>query len=179
MLIAECKACPGPFKPSPSQCHIETFALNMQKLLCRNSHFLVASLACFFFVSKGSVPHQLNFLCGFHYCLCLLEQCSALGKLLALWLNIFTQKYLQEPGILCSVTQNKDSESVKCLQIPLSSLHSVTFSLGNTVNALLKSLLSLLQFHMKIKRFVRTLQVTTAVASNCPASQSSKCLQPV
>lgn len=139
----------------------------MQKLLCRNSHFVVASLACFSFVSKGSVPHQLNFLCGFHYCL--LEQCSALEKLLALWLNIFTQKYLQEPGILGSVTQSKDSESVKCLQIPLSSLQSVTFSLGNTVNALLKSLLSLLQFHMKIKRFVRTLQVTTAVASNCPA----------
>jgi len=90
-------------------------------------------------------------------------------KLLALQLNRFTQKYLQEPGILLSVTQSKDAMSVKCLQIALSSIQPVTFSLGSTVNAFLKLLLSLFQFHKKIKIFLRTLQVMTAVASKCLA----------
>lgn len=97
-------------------------------------------------------------------------------KLLVLQLNFFTQKCLQEQGILCLVTQREGSKSIRCLQIPLSSIQPVTFSLGSTVNSLLKSLLSLLHFHIKIKRFDRTLQVMTTVASKCPASfWSSKC----
>lgn len=68
--------------------------------------------------------------------------------------------------ILCWVTQSNDSvhqvfaDSSSCLQ-------TATFALGSTVDALLQSLLSFLQFHIKIKRFLRTLQEITLVASKC------------